>query len=168
MQHALTNATESSTTTATVPGKTAQQAYREAESYRRWVARQIGPRQVGGIYRTHYGDVYEVLEIDPGPREVWPTWQITVRTVGQDEIRRHSTAWDDRDQVLANPEDRERSAATETWGHWLALNARWCRGEAAELRHILDELAHPATTRAFQLLTRTATTATPTATEDAR
>ncbi|WP_049661252.1 hypothetical protein [Kitasatospora sp. MY 5-36] len=75
----------------------ARRAYYEADSIRRWIARAIGPRRVGDT-------PYEVLAIDPGPREGRPVWQITVRT--------DSPAW----------------------------------------QHVLDEIAHPVSTNAFQHL----------------
>jgi len=108
-------------------GRSAKVAWREAASHRRWLALQIGPRRVGGIYRTYTGDVYEVLELDRGPRKTWPhAWQITVRTMGSTQVRRHCTAWDERDQVLVEP------------------------GEHQESAHLLDEILHPAATAAFQ------------------
>jgi hypothetical protein len=110
-------------------GRSVRQAWYEAASHRRWVARAIGPRRVGGIYRTHYGDVYEVLELerDRSACTKWPvTWQITVRTLGSSRIRRHCTAWDERDQVLVEP------------------------GEHLESAHLRDEIEHPAQTAAFQ------------------
>jgi len=109
------------------PGRSAKAAWREAASRRRLVAREIGPRRVGGIYRTYTGDVYEVLELDRGPRKTWPVnWQITVRTVGSTRIRRHSTAWDERDRVMVEP------------------------GEHLESVHLRDEIEHPDQTLAFQ------------------
>ncbi|MFI7352131.1 hypothetical protein ACIBSR_38495 [Streptomyces sp. NPDC049936] len=65
-------------------------------------ALQVGPRRVGGRYDHGYADSeYEVLAIDRGPRESWPSWQITVR--GKDgEVREHCTGWDPRrDRVVA-------------------------------------------------------------------
>jgi hypothetical protein len=152
-------------------GRSVRQAWYEAASHQRWLASQIGPRRVGGIYRTYYGDTYEVLELDRGPRTTWPVpWQITVRTLGESRIRRHCTAWDDRDRVIATPEDPECPAVTEAWGHWLAAgwNAHVNFGEAVELRHVLEELAHPATIQAFHRLASTAHPATITATEAVR
>jgi hypothetical protein len=113
----------------TAKGRSARQAWHEAASYRRWLAREIGPRRVGGIYRSYTGDVYEVLELerDRSACTEWPfTWQITVRTLGSSRIRRHCTAWDDRDQVLVEP------------------------GEHLESAHLLDEIDHPTETTAFQ------------------
>jgi hypothetical protein len=111
----------------TAKGRSAREAWHESASYLRWLAREIGPRRVGGVYRSYTGDVYEVLELDRGPRTEWPfTWQITVRTLGSSRIRRHSTAWDDRDQVLVEP------------------------GEHLESAHLRDEIEHPTQTEAFQ------------------
>ncbi|WP_042404692.1 hypothetical protein [Streptacidiphilus carbonis] len=108
-------------------GRSAREAWHEAASYRRWLAREIGPRRVGGVYRSYTGTVYEVLELDRGPRTVWPlTWQITVRTLGSTQIRRHCTPWDERDQVLVEP------------------------GEHLESAHLLDEIEHPSETAAYQ------------------
>ncbi|WP_042422223.1 hypothetical protein [Streptacidiphilus anmyonensis] len=128
-------------------GRSVRAAWYEAASHRRWLARQIGPRQVGGIYRTGYsGDVYEVLEIDHGPRSQWPvTWQITVRTVGTDHVRRHCTAWEDRDQVLAEPgplADVVRAAFTTPVSPAALI----------EQGHLLDEATHPRLTAALQRL----------------
>jgi hypothetical protein len=110
-------------------GRSARQAWYEAATYRRWIAREIGPRRVGGIYRSYTGTVYEVLELerDRSNATVWPvTWQVTVRTLGERTIRRHCTAWDDRDQIVVEP------------------------GEHLECLHLLDEIAHPAATAAWQ------------------
>ncbi|WP_327071888.1 hypothetical protein [Kitasatospora sp. NBC_01302] len=138
----------------------ARRAYYEAARYKRWVARQIGPRRVGGIYRSAYiTDIpYEVLAIEPGPREGWPTWQITVRTVGEDRIRRHCAAWDhERDVVIAQPEDENFAQA---WAAWQLAHDPdpWARREADSpaWRHVLDEIAHPATTAALQRLAHAA------------
>ncbi|WP_042370527.1 hypothetical protein [Streptacidiphilus neutrinimicus] len=98
---------------------------------RRWVAAQIGPRQVGGVYRTRHGDVYEVLDIEPGPRPTWPTWRISVRTLGSDTVRRHCTAWEDRDQVLAEP-----GPAADIWR--AAYTRTVAPGDVACERHALD------------------------------
>ncbi|MGW6606040.1 RapZ C-terminal domain-containing protein [Streptomyces sp. NPDC055036] len=65
-------------------------------------ARCVGPRRVGGRYDHGYADSeYEVLAIDRGPREGWPSWQITVR--GKDgRVREHCTSWDSgRDRIVA-------------------------------------------------------------------
>ncbi|MGW4807167.1 hypothetical protein [Kitasatospora sp. NPDC004272] len=121
---------------------------RELAAYRRYVARQLGPQQVGGIYRCGYwGDVYEVLAI----RTESP-WQISVRTLGETRIRTHSTGWDERrDQVVAEP----GAAALTVWvEHMLAAPA--AGGALLEQRHVLDEAAHPATVAAFNELARTA------------
>ncbi|GAA2815080.1 hypothetical protein GCM10010441_44640 [Kitasatospora paracochleata] len=133
----------------------ARRAYYDAASYRRWVARQIGPRCVGGIYRSGYSDsVYEVLAIDPGPREGWPTWRITVRTLGEDMTRWHCTAWDadhDHDQVVAEPGVQ----ALRVWvEHTLTRPAS--SGALLEQRHVLDEAAHPGTVGALYELARAA------------
>ncbi|MFE7808515.1 hypothetical protein ACFU51_28360 [Streptomyces sp. NPDC057430] len=73
-------------------------------TWEEFVALQVGPRRVGGRYDHGYADSeYEVLAIDRGPREGWPSWQITVR--GRDgEKREHCTGWDSRrDRVVAQP-----------------------------------------------------------------
>ncbi|MFJ1796544.1 hypothetical protein [Kitasatospora griseola] len=136
----------------------ARRAHYDADSYRRWVAREIGPRQVGGIYRGGYsGAVYEVVAIDPGPRAEWPTWRITVRTLGATRTTWHCVGWDhSRDQVVAEPgEDALR--------HWAehvlagpALTASPTAGALLEQRHLLDEVAHPGTVAALHQLARTA------------
>lgn len=74
-------------------------------TYEECVAENIGPRKVGGRYRNHYWDqAYTVVAIDPGPREGWPVWQITVLNDGADAPVSHCTAWDERDEVLAEPD----------------------------------------------------------------
>ncbi len=75
-------------------------------TYEEWVAANIGPRKVGGRYRSGYdGGEYTVTAIDPGPREGWPVWQITVLHDGSDYPVSHCTAWDpQRDQVLSEPD----------------------------------------------------------------
>lgn len=75
-------------------------------TYEEWVAANIGPREVGGRYSSGYvGGEYTVLAIDPGPRQGWPVWQITVRHEGWDYPVDHCTAWDpQRDKVLAEPD----------------------------------------------------------------
>ncbi|MFI5987128.1 hypothetical protein ACIBEA_40465 [Streptomyces sp. NPDC051555] len=71
-------------------------------TYEEFIGLQVGPRRIGGWY--DHGDAtseYEVLAIDRGPREQWPTWQITVR--GKDgQAREHCTGWDPRrDRIVA-------------------------------------------------------------------
>ncbi|MER7848336.1 hypothetical protein ABTZ03_30870 [Kitasatospora sp. NPDC096077] len=132
----------------------ARRAHYDAVHYRRWVARLIGPQRVGGFYRSGYwGDVYEVLAIDPGPYKGWPAWEISVRTLGETQIRRHSTAWDhNRDQVVAQPGDQ----ALRFWAeHTLAQPAAG-GGALLEQRHHLDEAAHPDTVAALHHLAHTA------------
>ncbi|MFJ2781556.1 hypothetical protein [Kitasatospora sp. NPDC087315] len=128
----------------------ARRAYYDAAGYRRWVARQIGPRRVGGLYRTSpFDPVYEVLAVDPGPRAEWPTWQITVRTLGETRIRTHCTAWEG--EVVAEPGEQ----ALQFWAeHTLARPAEG--GALLEQRHVLDEAAHPGTVAALHELARTA------------
>lgn len=80
-------------------------ADKDTAQYKRWVRKQIGPRTVGGQYRSHNGgETYSVLAIEPGPRDSWPVWQITVLDDGATEPKSHCTAWNDRDQVLFQPE----------------------------------------------------------------
>ncbi|MGW4651319.1 hypothetical protein [Kitasatospora sp. NPDC004289] len=131
----------------------ARRAHYEVTSHRRWVARQIGPRAVGGYYRSyHSGVVYEVLAVDPGPRPQWPTWKITVRTLGESTSRWHCTGWDERDQVVAAPgEDALTYWADHTLTHSTAED-----GAHLEQRHLLDEAAHPDTVAALHQLARTA------------
>ncbi|MQS17980.1 hypothetical protein F7Q99_38785 [Streptomyces kaniharaensis] len=64
-------------------------------TYEEWVAQQIGPRKVGGRYRTRHGYEYDVIAIDPGPRPrtQWPVWQITVIGTEDGIKRSHCTAW---------------------------------------------------------------------------
>ncbi|MFD8597484.1 hypothetical protein ACFV1L_21020 [Kitasatospora sp. NPDC059646] len=132
----------------------ARRTYYDAVSYRRWVARQIGPRRVGGIYRSGYsGAVYEVLAVDPGPRTgTWPVWQITVRILGGTRAIEHCTGWEDRDRVLAEPGEE----ALRYWAeHTLAapaLTTSPTAGALLEQRHLLDEVAHPDLTAAFRAL----------------
>ncbi|MCC9312084.1 hypothetical protein LN042_34355 [Kitasatospora sp. RB6PN24] len=123
-------------------------ARREQAAYRRYVARQLGPQQVGGIYRCGYwNDVYEVLAI----RTESP-WHIQVRTLGETRIRTHCTAWDyQQDQVVAEPGE----AATTAWAAHAHTHPA-TSGALAEQRHLLDEIAHPVSTAAFQQLAHTA------------
>ncbi|WP_404870971.1 hypothetical protein ACI1MP_37605 (plasmid) [Kitasatospora griseola] len=125
----------------------------DAVSYRRWVACQIGPRRVGGIYRSGYsGAVYEVVAVDPGPRTEWPIWQITTRILGATIAVRHCTAWEDRDQVLAEPGE----AALRYWAEHVLADPAPTAGPTAgallEQRHLLDEVAHPEQVAALQRL----------------
>ncbi|GAA2154377.1 hypothetical protein GCM10009760_53250 [Kitasatospora kazusensis] len=131
----------------TTTGSTAK-ARREQAAYQRYVARQLGPQQVGGIYRSGYwDDVYEVLAIRTGS-----PWQITVRALGETRIRTHCTGWDERrDEVVAEPGD----AALTVWAD-NALTRLASTGALLEQRHALDEAAHPATVAAFHQLARTA------------
>ncbi|MFF2630865.1 hypothetical protein ACFVUN_34520 [Kitasatospora griseola] len=122
-------------------------------SYRRWVARQIGPRRVGGIYRSGYsGAVYEVVAVDPGPRTEWPTWQITTRILGATTTVRHCTAWEGRDRVLAEPGE----SALRYWAEHVLADPAPTAGPTAgallEQRHLLDEVAHPEQVAALQRL----------------
>ncbi|MFF2080603.1 hypothetical protein ACFVXG_38295 [Kitasatospora sp. NPDC058162] len=118
----------------------ARRAHYDAASYRRWVARQIGPRAVGGYYRSGYSDtVYEVLAIEPGPLPGWPVWRITVRTLGETSSRWHCSAWDERrDRVVAEP----GAQALTFWAEY-TLAQPACTGALLEQRHLLDEAAHP-------------------------
>ncbi|MFE3501921.1 hypothetical protein ACFXPX_04750 [Kitasatospora sp. NPDC059146] len=123
-------------------------ARREQAAYRRYVARQLGPQQVGGIYRCGYwNDMYEVLAI----RTESP-WQISVRTLGETRIRTHCSAWDERrDRVLAEP----GVAALTFWAE-RTLAAPAASGALLEQRHVLDEAAHPDTVAALLQRARTA------------
>ncbi|MGW2547117.1 hypothetical protein ACWC5I_41145 [Kitasatospora sp. NPDC001574] len=137
----------------------ARRKYYDAASYRRWVARAIGPRRVGGVYRAGYsGALYEVLAIEPGPRNAWPTWQMAVRTVGESELRRHCTEWDaERDQVVSQPEDESFALAWAAWQMTHDPNP-WERREVDDpaWQHVLDEIAHPVSTAALRRLAHTA------------
>ncbi|MGA5824097.1 hypothetical protein ACPC54_40405 [Kitasatospora sp. NPDC094028] len=95
-------------------------------TYEEWVAQQIGPRRVGGRYRTRHGYEYDVIAIDPGPRPrtQWPVWQITVIGVEDSIKRSHCTAWDEGDQVVQEPGE----AVLE----WPAAGARAAGLAAAE------------------------------------
>lgn len=68
-----------------------------------WIARQIGPQQVGGrYYSAYWGKAYEVLAIYD-QTDSWGPWEITVRW---DDGRQHThcTAWDpDLDRIIAQP-----------------------------------------------------------------
>ncbi|MGW4694742.1 hypothetical protein ACWEO1_20450 [Kitasatospora cineracea] len=129
----------------------ARRAYYEAATYRRWVAREIGPRRVGGLYRiSPFDPVYEVLAIDPGPRTEWPTWQITVRTLGETRIRTHCTAWEG--EVVAEPGEQ----ALAYWAEFVLSRPAADDGALLEQRHVLDEAAHPGTVDALFELARTA------------
>ncbi|MCX4429594.1 hypothetical protein [Streptomyces mirabilis] len=58
-----------------------------------FVALQVGPCRIGGRYDHGYADSeYEVLAIDRGPHEGWPSWQISVRS-RDGEVREHCTGW---------------------------------------------------------------------------
>ncbi|MFB7672249.1 hypothetical protein ACFC26_12615 [Kitasatospora purpeofusca] len=131
----------------------ARKAYYDAAGYRRWVARQIGPRAVGGFYRSAYSDVvYEVLAIESGPRPVWPTWKITVRTLGESTSRCHCAAWDERDQVVAAPGEE----ALTVWAEHTLSRPAESDGALLEQRHLLDEAVHPAAVAALHRLALTA------------
>ena len=72
------------------------------------IAKEIGPRVVGGIYRTPYGGYeYEVLHIGTGKesRIPWAQWSITVRVASDSvkSVRTHCTSWDDREAVISQP-----------------------------------------------------------------
>ncbi|MFF4344255.1 hypothetical protein ACFY00_30550 [Kitasatospora sp. NPDC001540] len=128
----------------------ARRAYYEAATYRRWVAREIGPRRVGGLYRTSpFDPVYEVLAIEEGPRTEWPTWQITVRVLGETRIRTHNAAWEG--EVVAEPGEQ----ALTYWAAF-ALSRPADDGALLEQRHVLDEAFHPGTVAALHELARTA------------
>jgi hypothetical protein len=120
-------------------------------NYQRYVTRQVGPREVGGIYYCGYwADVYEVLDI-----QAEAPWQITVRTLGETRVRTHCTGWDyQRDRVVAEPGE----AAVTAWADH-AHSRQAGVGALLEQRHVLDEIAHPVTTAAFQQLAHTARTA---------
>ncbi len=124
------------------------------ETWRKHVAAAIGPRRVGGFYHCgSSGDLYEVLAIDPGPRRAWPSWLITVRTVGTTTVRSHCTAWDaDRDRVVVQPQG-ELSAEWQAWveQHPGGLEARAAL-LATEARHDVEEIDRPGEVTAFRML----------------
>ena len=68
-----------------------------------WIARQIGPQQVGGRYYSGYwGLEYEVLAIDDKP-DSWGAWEMDVRWDDGREIS-HCTPWEEgRDRVISQP-----------------------------------------------------------------
>ncbi|MFB6840259.1 hypothetical protein [Streptomyces sp. NPDC056361] len=74
-----------------------------AMTHEEFVNLQVGPRRVGGRYRVGVnGEEYEVVEIDRGPRETWPSWQIVVRWQNDGRQTAHCTGWDDRrDSVVS-------------------------------------------------------------------
>ncbi len=73
-------------------------------THEEFVNLQVGPRRVGGRYRVGaHGDAYEVLDIDRGPRETWPSWQITVRWLADDRTVSHCTRWDNRRDTVVSP-----------------------------------------------------------------
>lgn len=68
-----------------------------------WIARQLGPRQVGGRYYSGSRDQeYEVVTVDDEP-DSWGQWEITVRW-DDDHESTHCTPWaPDQDHVIATP-----------------------------------------------------------------
>ncbi|MER7761328.1 hypothetical protein [Streptomyces sp. NPDC097619] len=74
-------------------------------SHLAWANLQIGPRRVGGHYDHGSEDTaYVVTAIEHGPRDTWPSWQITVRYTKDGRTTTHCTGWDpSRDRVLAQP-----------------------------------------------------------------
>ena len=71
------------------------------------VEKCIGPRVVGGHYRSGYwGITYVVVSIDVGEDSQipWSDWSITERDDADGRIRVHCTAWDTKpgrpDKVL--------------------------------------------------------------------
>ncbi|MFR9753983.1 hypothetical protein ACL02S_23490 [Nocardia sp. 004] len=67
------------------------------------VMEQIGPRRVGGVYRSGYWEKeYTVLDVEPAAFDM--PWAITV--LFEDGIRRrHHTAWNARDSIVCQPSD---------------------------------------------------------------
>lgn len=77
-----------------------------------WIAEALGPRQVGGRYRSGYwGDDYAVLAVRTD-RDDWMRWSITVATdaeLAEGGSRTHCTRWDpDHDSVICHPSDQEK------------------------------------------------------------
>lgn len=88
------------------------------------VADAIGPRRVGGRYRSH-GEEYVVLDLDSA-RDDWMRWSVTVATDTEQAAgssRTHCTAWDPaRDQVIYQPAQR---TGEEHAGVRLSLDNRY-------------------------------------------
>lgn len=74
-------------------------------SHLAWAWLQIGPRRVGGHYDHGSEDsAYEVTAIECGPRDTWPSWQITARYARDGRTATHCTGWDpSRDRVITQP-----------------------------------------------------------------
>ena len=74
---------------------------RTARLQAQWVARQIGPQQVGGIYHCGYwGEDYRVDAIDV--HESGTVW-FTVTWLKDGRTTHHCTAWETRDSVVTQP-----------------------------------------------------------------
>ena len=72
------------------------------------IAKEVGPRKVGGVYWSVYGGRYEVVKIETGSDGIhyWNCWRITVRCLDDGEIRTHCTAWDaKRDRIISQPQE---------------------------------------------------------------
>ncbi|WP_043736017.1 hypothetical protein [Nocardia asiatica] len=76
------------------------------------VVEGIGPRRVGGVYRSYdTGSVDTVVAIETAAFDM--PWAITVR--GEDGVlRRHCTAWDQRNEILRQPP--EATTVTTAYG----------------------------------------------------
>ncbi|GAB3673669.1 hypothetical protein [Saccharopolyspora sp. NPDC049426] len=79
---------------------------RDAEQARQHIAEEIGPRHVGGRYRSGYSRrayTVEDISISAPDDVVGPRWSITVRW-DNGHVATHYTAWNpDRDEVLSPP-----------------------------------------------------------------
>lgn len=109
-----------------------------------WIEQAIGPRQVGGTYRSHHwGTDYEVIAIVRRTDHESTGWHITVRDLPNGPIRTHCTPWHDHDQVLTQPNPQERHAVTSRSVDDFTSTVD---GAAAHARLTADEpLAMPAT-----------------------
>lgn len=73
-----------------------------------YVTKALGPRRVGGRYRSSYwGTAYEVLAVNITREHGALCWWVTERDIeGPDagRIRTHATSWDRRDKIIFQPE----------------------------------------------------------------
>ncbi|MEY1677695.1 hypothetical protein AB4Z55_26335 [Gordonia sp. ABKF26] len=75
------------------------------------VEREIGPRVVGGRYKSAYRErEYEVLAISRSP-ELLCGWNITVQHVDRPGPTTHATAWDAADEIVHHPRGQTHQRA---------------------------------------------------------